>query len=270
MQQPDSVVASDGLVARPSQRWAVRKHHFLRNYCGITTRSMKGKWRLVYLDVMAGPGRCIIEDTREELPGSPFVALEHEFSECLFVEEDPLLADALRRRVAKHPKADKVRIHCKSWTLLAEGGDFVFDESTLVVAFLDPTGISQLPMSAMRGLMRNPRIDLLVTIQYRLGIVWNVPQYVRSQADETALDRFLETHEWRQWTWKDASELGRLSIERFGRNMEEQGFICSRHVSVPENRPIYRFTLFSRHRLGERFWNEILKIDERGQREFPL
>jgi len=118
--------------------------------------------------------------------------------------------------------------------------------------------------------MRNPHIDLLVTIQYRLGIVWNAPQYARSQADETALDRFLETREWRQWTWRDASELGRQSIERFGRNMEQGGFICSRHVSVPEERPIHRFTLFSRHPRGDEFWNKILKVDELGQRELSL
>lgn len=29
----------------------------------------------------------------------------------------------------------------------------------------------------------------------------------------------------------------------------------------------HRFTLFSRHPLAEKFWNEILKIDETGQRE---
>jgi hypothetical protein len=45
MDQQAIVLASDGLVARPSQQWAMRKHHFLRNYCGITTRPMKEKWR---------------------------------------------------------------------------------------------------------------------------------------------------------------------------------------------------------------------------------
>ena len=50
--------AIDGLPARKSGEWAKRKHHYLRNYCGITTVSMRGKFKVVYLDVMAGPGRC--------------------------------------------------------------------------------------------------------------------------------------------------------------------------------------------------------------------
>ncbi len=88
--------ASDGLLARKSGDWAKRKHHYLRNYCGITTKSMRNKWRLVYLDVMAGPGRCKITKTGEEFPGSPFVALDHEFHEFILIESDPQLANALR------------------------------------------------------------------------------------------------------------------------------------------------------------------------------
>ena len=43
-----------------------------------------------------------------------------------------------------------------------------------------------------------------------------------------------------------------------------------RLISVPTDQPLYRFTLFSRHPLGEKFWNEILKIDETGQRELKF
>src|SRR6476660_1724611 len=77
--------ANDGLPARKSGEWAKRKHHYLRNYCGITTKSMRNKWRLVYLDVMAGPGLCKMKETGEEFPGSPFVALEYDFSEYILI-----------------------------------------------------------------------------------------------------------------------------------------------------------------------------------------
>src|SRR5437870_11890340 len=60
------LIASDGLLARKSGEWAKRKLHFLRNYCGITTVAMRKKWRLRYLDVVAGPGRCKIAETGEE------------------------------------------------------------------------------------------------------------------------------------------------------------------------------------------------------------
>ena len=259
--------ASDGLPARGSGEWAKRKHHYLRNYCGITTVSMRNRFKLVYLDVMAGPGRCKIEETGEEFPGSPLVALEHDFAEYIFIEEDEGLAGALQKRVSAHPKAKKAQVKCESWTKMAESGLLKFDSSTLVVAFVDPTGISQVPMSAMRALATNPKIDLLVTIQYRLGIVWNSTLYRHSKSEQTALDNFLGDQSWRKWNSDDPNEFGRRAVDYFCDKFQKEGFINTRHVSVPESNPLYRFTLFSRHPRGEDFWLKILKTDEKGQRE---
>lgn len=259
---------TDGLLVRKSGEWARRKHYYLKNYCGITTVSMRNKFRLVYLDVMAGPGRCKIEETNEEFPGSPLVALDHDFAEYIFIEEEPELVNALRQRVSNHPKAKKIKIIPESWINVVESGGLKFDASTLVVAFVDPTGISQVPMSAMKKLASYPRIDLLVTIQYRLGIVWNAPQYLKAKNNQTALDNFLDDQNWREWESKDAGEFGRRAVEHFcNKFQKENGFIGTRHVSIPEDNPLYRFTLFSRHPLGESFWLKILKTDEKGQRE---
>jgi three-Cys-motif partner protein len=258
---------SDGLLARKSGDWAKRKHHYLRNYCGITTKSMRGKWRLVYLDVMAGPGLCRNMETGEEFPGSPLIALDHEFDQFILVEDDAQLADALEKRIRRHPKASLVEVIPRNWVEVIEGGRLRFSDDTLVVAFVDPTGISQVPMKAMLELTRNRRIDLLVTLQHSLGITWNVPQYHRSAAEQTALDSFLGLGDWREWKWRDASEFARLALDAFSRRLQAEGFIGTRHISVPEDQPLYRFTLFSRHPLAEKFWNEILKIDETGQRE---
>lgn len=261
----------DQLLVRKSGEWAKRKHHYLKNYCGITTVSMRDKFKLVYLDVMAGPGRCKIEETNEEFPGSPLVAMDYDFTEFIFIEEDEESVSALKKRLANHRKANKVKVIQESWIKAVESGKLKFGNSTLVVAFVDPTGISQVPLAAMKLLAKNPKIDLLVTIQYRLGIVWNAPQYQRSRSSDTALDHFLGDKSWRDWEKKDAGEFGRLAVEYFcDKFQKEEGFIGSRHVSVPENNPLYRFTLFSRHPLGQAFWLKILKSDEKGQRELPL
>jgi three-Cys-motif partner protein len=261
------LLATDGLLARKSGKWAKRKHHYLRNYCGITTVSMRSKFKLVYLDVMAGPGLCKMEDTGEEFPGSPFVALEHDFAEYILIEESPELAQALKQRVASHAKARKIRVIGENWVDVVDSGRLKFDASTLVVAFVDPTGVSQIPIAAMRKLAANPKIDLLVTIQHRLGIVWNEPQYRKSTSGQTALDEFLGDADWRTWDSKDASEFGRLAVEQYCSKLEREGFRTTRHVSVPEANPLYRFTLFSRHPRGEDFWLKVLKTDEKGQRE---
>lgn len=95
----EPLIASDGLLARKSGEWAKRKLHFLRNYCGITTVAMRKKWRLRYLNVMAGPGRCKNTETGAEFPGSPFVALDYGFNDFLFVEQDAEMANALEERI---------------------------------------------------------------------------------------------------------------------------------------------------------------------------
>lgn len=228
---------------------------------------MGKKWRLVYLDVMAGPGRCKIEDTGEEFPGSPLVALDFDFQEYVLIEEDSSLADALQERIRGHARAARVRVIQGNWIDMLGKGRLRFSDDNLVVAFVDPTGISQIPMKSMLQLAENRRIDLLVTIQYRLGITWNVPQYIKSQSDQTALDAFLGSTEWRGWKWKEASEFARMAIDAFSHRIQQEGFIETRHISVPEGQPLYRFTLLSRHPLAKTFWNKILKIDETGQRE---
>ena len=106
-----------------------------------------------------------------------------------------------------------------------------------------------------------------MTIQYRLGIVWNAPQYRKSKSGQTALDNFLGDQSWREWGIKEAGEFGRLAVEHFCDKFQKEIFIGTRHVSIPEGNPLYRFTLFSRHPLGESFLTKFLKTDEKGQRE---
>jgi len=228
---------------------------------------MRKKWKLVYLDVMAGPGRCKIKETGEEFDGSPFVALDFDFREFILIEGDPNLANDLQARVGQHSKAKQVTVISEDWISVLNSGKLKFTDDTLVVAFVDPTGISQVPMKAMLQLVQNRRIDLLVTIQYRLGITWNVTQYEKSGHEQTALDAFLDSPDWRTWKYRDDSELARMAIDAFSQRIQKEGFIGTRHISVPPSNPLYRFTLFSRHRLAEEFWNKVLKIDEGGQRE---
>lgn len=165
----------------------------------------------------------------------------------------------------------RARIHLsdESWIDRAANGALQFKPDTLVVAFIDPTGIRSLPMAAMQALMANPRIDLLLTIQYALGIRLNAQQYARSEGEDTVLDRFLGSTKWRQWQPKDPTELSRLAIESFCQKIEAAGFRSARHIPVPEKNPLYRFAYFSRHERGTEFWNKIIRFDEKGQSDLP-
>jgi three-Cys-motif partner protein len=92
--------AADGLLARSVGVWSKEKLRVVGNYMGIFTSSMKGKWKgLTYVDLFAGPGLCVVEDTGEELRGSPLLALDTKkpFDTILCVEQDDEARDALAR-----------------------------------------------------------------------------------------------------------------------------------------------------------------------------
>lgn len=266
-------VAADGLPARASGDWIRRKHHYLDRYCGITATGMKNAFSTrVFVDVMAGPGICKIRETGEDVPGSPLIALEHEFTKFVFVEADPALAKALQKRVAAHPKGRLATVICDDWAKVAAAGRLRFDG--LVVAFVDPTGISQVPWTAMEQLLRgNSAIDLLTTLQYAMGITLNAYQYIEAEPGQTtALDVFLGESDWRRWkqATSDTAFTERI-LSRFLEKLASLGFQGSRQITVEAHgTPLYRLALFSRHPKADEFWRKITTVDESGQREFNL
>src|SRR5687767_9534012 len=81
----------DNLFVRDSGEWAKEKLHYLRAYMSIFNGGMKNRWpRRGYIDLMAGPGLCMIPESGDEFPGSPLLALQSQpaFSEVVLVELD--------------------------------------------------------------------------------------------------------------------------------------------------------------------------------------
>jgi three-Cys-motif partner protein len=266
----DLSIASDGLPARESGDWIETKHHYLDRYCGIFSKGMKNRWRRrVFIDAMAGPGICKIRGTRRETNGSPLIALNHAFTDFVFIENDNALCEALRKRVANHPKAALVKIVCADWQVALSSGALDFP-GAIVLAFIDPTGISQIPFNTIKRLITGNRaIDLLFTIQYAMGITLNADRYSLAKHQETALDHFLNEDSWRtQFDARTPSTFRDQVLNRFSEKMKELGFSGSLQKNVyVGNRPLYRMALYSKHQKADEFWRKILKIDEQGQRE---
>ena len=95
----------DGLPARVSGPWAQEKLAYLSKYMSIFNVGMKNKWRRVYLDLLAGPGRCVEDDSGIEFDGPhlsrssatylsprPFLSREMPSLRMLYVTvSDPIL-----------------------------------------------------------------------------------------------------------------------------------------------------------------------------------
>ncbi len=266
----DYILGRDGLPVRKSGEWVKRKHHYFRNYCGITATGMKRKWsNRVFIDVMAGSGVCKIEETGEETPGSPLIALDFDFTRFIFIEGDADGAAALRKRLQKHPKCGIVEVLHDDWTRIVATGKLDF-ENALVVAFVDPTGIAQVPWKTLNRLLSgNKTVDLLMTIQYAMGITLNADNYAESApSSRTALDKFLGERNWREWGKLSPSKFTDHVLERFESKIRAMGFQHGGQLTVEaQKRPLYRLALFSRYPKAGEFWEKIIKIDEKGQRE---
>ncbi|MFZ5800074.1 MAG: hypothetical protein ACOY3D_01685 [Candidatus Omnitrophota bacterium] len=75
----------DGLIVRPSGIWIQQKYYYLKRYLDIFSKGMKNKWQgnLTYIDLFAGPGRCLVESLNQEEDGSPLIALQYDFKKYL-------------------------------------------------------------------------------------------------------------------------------------------------------------------------------------------
>jgi three-Cys-motif partner protein len=193
------ITASDGLPARSVGLWSKDKLRVVGNYMGIFTRSMKGKWNgLTYVDLFAGPGICVVEDTGEELRGSPLLALDtrRPFDTVLCVEQDDEARDALAQRVRRHERGSTVQVLPGDSNAII--GDIVgmMPRDFLSLAFIDPEGVSGLHADTMRALA-NKRlfVDLIVLFPQGMSVNRNRWQWVGA-VEDTPLDRLLG-REWR-------------------------------------------------------------------------
>jgi hypothetical protein len=64
--------ASDGLPARCVGQWSKDKCYYIGRYAAIFSAGMKDKFpKRDYIDLFAGPGRCVLSDDSGEFDGSP-------------------------------------------------------------------------------------------------------------------------------------------------------------------------------------------------------
>jgi len=271
LNQSESLVASDGLLARPTGKWVHDKKYYLERYLATSTKAVGRKWngKLAYIDLFSGPGRSLIRGTQEEVEGSPFVALSSSFASYVFVDVPEVLA-TLKQRLKGHPKLSKiafVRGDCNEVideVLAASPADH------LTVAFIDPTGL-QIHFRTIERLVHNRKVDLLMTVQFGMGIVMNLRQYVQSEGD--ALTAFLGSDSWREDVQAGGSDsqIGHRIVNRYLGQLRSLGYESVRDREIPvhsdQNRLLlYFIVLASRNPRAHDLWRKITEVEASGQR----
>jgi len=269
------IFGKDGLAVRGSGTWAEDKLYYLERYLKIFSVGMKNKWggRLYYVDLFAGPGRCLIRETQKEIDGSPLVALVgFDFAKYFFFEMDQGCFEALGAR-AKKCAPDKWE---KTKMIPGDCNDTIEQASLpyegLGLAFIDPTGISQISFEAIRRLTTGRQIDLIINFPEGMGIRMNLHQY--TQIDANALDRFMGSARWKERYQQSLTSFDQVCAEiakEYLANLGSLGYLAVDADWIPvktdQNRLLYYLLFASKNPRGNDFWRKIKRIGPRGQRE---
>src|SRR5882724_6824959 len=263
MPQPAPAIATDGLPARETGPWVLDKKYYFERYLDIFTRGVGKKWagKLAYVDFFCGPGRSIIRETHEEVEGSPSLSLKCEFGTYVFVDLPEVIA-TLRKRLQNHPKFCQVSFVEGDCNLRVPEILRVLPADHLALAFIDPTGL-QIQFKTVRDLVHNRKVDLLMTIQFGMGICMNLSQYLQS-VEDNALTDFLGNADWRNdaAAGGSPSQVGRRILDRYAEQLRHLGYSTVKDREIPvrtsqTNLLLYFMVLASRHPRGEEFWRKV-------------
>lgn len=267
------VAGSDGYAVRPVGSWSPEKLYYVRRYIDIFTTAMKTKWpRRVYIDLFSGPGRCVIEDTQQEVDGSPLLALsaKYSFTDVYLNDLDPFAIEALRARVqGLAVRAPVFRtLDCNdaardAVTVLNLGSD------ALGLAVVDPTGF-QIHFDAIEELSRGRKIDLIITFMSQ-----SLKRFIGEPQMESALDGFFGDRNWR--TLVDKKDIaGRVTaralLDHYEDRLRKLGYAhVNDHIRILNSResPIYHLVFASKHPRGAEFFKKISQKRFSGQNELP-
>jgi three-Cys-motif partner protein len=140
----------------------------------------------------------------------------------------------------------------------------------LTLAFVDPTGL-QISFRTIQRLVQDRKVDLLMTIQFGMGIRMNLRQY--SQSESNALTSFMGNDSWRTDVEEGGSPslIGHRILSRYMGQLREVGYetVQNREIAVrsdQNNLLLYFIVLASRHPRGQDFWSKITQIGPSGQR----
>ena len=274
--EPLKQLDDDGLATPEIGAWGEEKYRLVSLYAALFVRSMRTKWdALVYLDLFAGSRRSRVRGTNRIVAASPLLilGLTETFQKYIFCEHDEVNLDALTKRCRR----DFFR---RAATIIPgdanESMDRIIAEMprpgrnyrVLGFCFLDPYQMDNLNFSTIEVLSTR-FMDFLVLIPSGMDANRNEQNYVRSR--NKTVDNFVGNREWRdRWKFERAlgKTFGNFVVEEFGRAMQRLGYLDpgireSKLIrSDDKNLPLYRLSLYSKHPLGKKFWNETKKYSD--------
>ena len=265
----------DGLPTAEIGGWGENKYQLVSMYAALFARSMRNKWDdLVYLDLFAGSGKSRIRGTRRVVLASPLlvVGITEAFQKYIFCESNKSYVEALAKRCGRDFPDRKVTIihgdaNEKAAEIVAEMPRPGRSRKVLGFCFLDPFQMQNLHFSTIETLSQR-FIDFLVLIPSSMDANRNEQNYIRPQ--NKTMENFLGNPDWRaRWDEEKASgkSFEQFIVEEFGYSMQKLRYIDpglseAKLIRGDKNLPLYRLVLYSRSKVGAKFWKETQKYSD--------
>lgn len=240
-----------------------------------------GKWdRLVYMDLLAGPGRGIHRDTTDEFDGSPLIALSVKpaFDHLFLADNDTQSIDALKERISTGDRG-RVTISLGDCNEIVDQVISQISARTLGLAFIDPQGF-EVKFDTLVKLARR-RVDLLYWFPSGIGVRRNLKTFM--ERSDSPMDDFWGGRDWRNLpAAKQAAgiigdavpeSIVRSFLSDFRRKLADAGLRFQDEAAPlfanTKNAQMYHLLFLSHDRAGLKIWQGIKQIEPGGQRSFP-
>jgi len=271
--EPLKQLDDDGLPTLEIGAWGEEKYRHVFLYASLFIKSMRAKWNsLIYLDLFAGAGRSRIRGTKRIVSASPLLILgmPEAFDKYIFCEGSRKNTEALEKRCRRDFPNRKVTVipgdaNTSVGKIIAEMPRPGRGQKVLGFCFLDPFQMQNLHFSTVATLSQR-FMDFLVLIPSSMDANRNEHNYV--QPRNKTFENFVGNPQWRiRWNKEKVSgkSFEHFVVEEFGRSMQALGYIdpglkeAIMIRSDDRNLPLYRLALYSKHKLGPKFWKEAKK-----------
>ncbi|MBI4683944.1 MAG: three-Cys-motif partner protein TcmP [Nitrospirae bacterium] len=280
------IPSSDSLPVQCVGPWVEDKYFFLEKYLNASRearRMFADKNNAVFIDLFAGPGKCIIKNENREIDSGGIRAFKRDeapFNEYFYFDISSINTRALEKRINSKLNCS---VRCgDSNSLINELVETLSQKPYRYhFAFVDPFGPDGLKFETFRKLAKLNKMDIL--LHFPIGsIKRNLGAWLRSKS--TILDDFLGTDKWRKRIeGLSTDKIFKVLIDVFTEQLKSIGYpeeglrmassdrdIYTGLPTVPvkntKDVELYVLILASKHPLAQKIWNSVIKIDRKGQK----
>lgn len=279
-------LGEDGLPLQCVGAWAEDKYFFLEAYLNASCearRKFADRNNAVFIDLFAGPGKCVVRGEKKEILSGGIRALQRDeapFNELFFFDISKANTEALLKRVNS-------RTYCH--VICGDSNALVSNLVSSLLqkyyryhfAFVDPFGPDNLKFNTLKELARLERMDML--IHFPIGAIKrNLSNWKRKT--NTILDEFLGTKIWRtKIEGIPSNQIFKILIDVFKEQLKTIGYpekglkLISSDKDIYAGLPtvsvrntkdldLYVLILASKHQLAQKIWASIIRMNRRGQK----